>query len=806
MEDLLTGDVHNSTMQIEETSVQTASVLQVETSVVQATATSVAVATATSDSLQFAQPATATVATETPAATDAPVATSATAVATAQPAATTAATATQPAAGSESVGRTLQDIANLIVKPVVAPGQVDDGEDVSLAYLKAAVARSRKQKKGDSSSNSSDDSDEDSSDSSDDSDDDSSDSDDSDDSSADNSSAEDTSAEDSSDSDKNKPVPTKKEMFDRTQTVMRHNQQFINEVRKTESGKQLAEDAKNLIKIIKEQEETRLLLEKGKELVKHWKDSEQAKQLRSEGEEFLGKIQGKEEFAQFFAEGKTFVAALKDQDSVIEPDQVERLLKQGVKLADTVGEDKQCKSLLSLAQNVLKEVKAQEKNKSLWKQRKEMLEQYLRDADPQMAAALKPFMDEGGKLIEDLKAADTVKLMKEGKKIVAALLKERAAKLGEDGDVNVNMGDLVDDGKKWMTSLLDELDEKDGKSEKLDKLVLRVSEATDDKEAQALIQRSHKLLTDVAASEHGHNLLHQGKQVAQQLSERGEIRTLLTHTKQLLQDATARDQFAALVAENREFLVEVKRAAVPFITEQVVAIKVPPISGTKSSSLGEVHYELRDIVFAGIELQPENADIAFDTASKTVALSVKQLCAHIKSFTWSYSKNSFPRLKDNGTASANVTNATCNVSFSFDFDEKGKPSVNVTNFLFTIGTLTVKTGDCRASGIYNWVLGLFSTRIKEAVQNQINTTVVKTATKLTTKLNALVKLYFPGLKAFAKDEDAAASAIPVPAIEAPTATSEVVVATGAVASNNNVTKQQHHVPSKAPPPPPPTKT
>ncbi|KAH3760965.1 hypothetical protein Pelo_7199 [Pelomyxa schiedti] len=445
-------------------------------------------------------------------------------------------------------------------------------------------------------------------------------------------------------------VPTKREVYDRTHAVVRRNQQFVDTIYQ-QRGKVIAQDAKKLLKVIKKQEETKVLIEKGQLLLAEWKSSEQAQKLQAEGEEFLTKIQDNPEYSQLFNEGKIFLRCLKDSNATIEPSQIETILVHSKNLAERFSDDPQCESLIDLARSALREVRAQERHKEKWLERKKWLEEFILQADPEISETLKPLMEEGGKFLDDLKATDTLKMLNETKKILKSLLEEHTKSvLSGDGEEHVNMGTILTDGKRWVTDVVDEIEETDGKSEKFDKIVARASSATSDPEAQELISKGHKLVCGIMSNERSRKIIHHGKNVVKQISRTPEVKTLVEHTKQMIIDVATREQFHELLIENKQFLMDMKQVIIPFITEHIITVKIPPISGSKDSAFGSVSYEIWDIVLSGLDLLPENVNLDYDKVTKLVTLSVLNFDAHIRSFSWKYNKHTWPRISDSGSA------------------------------------------------------------------------------------------------------------------------------------------------------------
>jgi hypothetical protein len=63
---------------------------------------------------------------------------------------------------------------------------------------------------------------------------------------------------------------------------------------------------------------------------------------------------------------------------------------------------------------------------------------------------------------------------------------------------------------------------------------------------------------------------------------------------------------------------ELKNIVVPFIQDQLLVMKIPPIVGVKDTKIGKVDYTLWEVLFSGLVIPPKGVTVDFQDGQLTV--------------------------------------------------------------------------------------------------------------------------------------------------------------------------------------------
>ena len=179
--------------------------------------------------------------------------------------------------------------------------------------------------------------------------------------------------------------------------------------------------------------------------------------------------------------------------------------------------------------------------------------------------------------------------------------------------------------------------------------------------------------------------------------------------------------------------------ALPNVLSQLQSIPVPDQHGTASSPIGDINYNITDIVISGLKVGALSLDL---TPPSTLRVSVTGVCINVD-LAWSYVDVKYPDiLHDSGTATANSSSSLFWVAASFT-ESQGRPQVVVTNSNVTIGDLTIIMHGGQ-SWLYNLIEGLFQDflvqSMEESVEKALVTTVNQQVAEILSTLDLDVKL------------------------------------------------------------------
>jgi len=158
---------------------------------------------------------------------------------------------------------------------------------------------------------------------------------------------------------------------------------------------------------------------------------------------------------------------------------------------------------------------------------------------------------------------------------------------------------------------------------------------------------------------------------------------------------------------------KVRDVMVPLLKEQLEKTKLPPLDQqTEAASFGcgEISLEL-------VEIPPEK--IILDLNGDIIAFKVPDIIASVKQFPWHYKKNSFPKIKDDGKATAKATGGSVFIELRVVPSDSGI-SLEVETSIVEIHKLDVKISGTKASFAYNFLISLFSSQIKRYLEQSLS--------------------------------------------------------------------------------------
>lgn len=168
-----------------------------------------------------------------------------------------------------------------------------------------------------------------------------------------------------------------------------------------------------------------------------------------------------------------------------------------------------------------------------------------------------------------------------------------------------------------------------------------------------------------------------------------------------------------------ELLESVKANVIPVLVAQFQKVEIPPLAeDIDAGKLGKISIAINEISVSEARVPKEHIDIVME--GTTFKILAKELDAKLKQFKWSYEKHSFPKLKDSGNADASVSEATISVYMKLATDELGNPHLTVTNCEVNIGQLDIKVSGTMASFIYNSMLAIFKSTIKNTLETSLS--------------------------------------------------------------------------------------
>jgi Ca2+-binding EF-hand superfamily protein len=199
-----------------------------------------------------------------------------------------------------------------------------------------------------------------------------------------------------------------------------------------------------------------------------------------------------------------------------------------------------------------------------------------------------------------------------------------------------------------------------------------------------------------------------------------------------------------VLGEQPELLADIKKLISLYIESTVMAMAIPDIAGDKDWG----RYSLEGLAIAEVSLPPEGLDLIISTG---VALSMRGVSARLHEFVWHYAKTKgFPKLKDEGAASASIVDMDIDVSFDLvaNADGAGLALSNLKGHI-TLGSLDVSVGDGGKAGkgqqwLYNKLLKAFSDQISTVVEREMQQAMRQSLAVVQDKVSAAIAMFTGG--------------------------------------------------------------
>lgn len=109
----------------------------------------------------------------------------------------------------------------------------------------------------------------------------------------------------------------------------------------------------------------------------------------------------------------------------------------------------------------------------------------------------------------------------------------------------------------------------------------------------------------------------------------------------------------------------------------------------------------------------------------------------MKNIKWYYKRLSFPRVEDDGEASAVVSGATIKLCFNIVSQLLGIPLLEVDHFNVNVGQFDVKLRNSKVDFLYNIFVKAFKDKIRNSIQKDLEQLFQDSLLHLTKNINDL---------------------------------------------------------------------
>jgi len=158
--------------------------------------------------------------------------------------------------------------------------------------------------------------------------------------------------------------------------------------------------------------------------------------------------------------------------------------------------------------------------------------------------------------------------------------------------------------------------------------------------------------------------------------------------------------------------------------------KFPTIVGTTDSPFGELHYEVSGITLESFDVDPS---VQCDVTDGSEALQIKLLLseAKLKNISW---KCGTAKIKEKGTANAEITKAQCIFRISIDKSQV-IPKLSIQHCSIDLQQFNLELKGSKASWMYNFMTSVFNNKIKTKLKEKIDKVLTKKCRQFEDKIN-----------------------------------------------------------------------
>jgi hypothetical protein len=178
---------------------------------------------------------------------------------------------------------------------------------------------------------------------------------------------------------------------------------------------------------------------------------------------------------------------------------------------------------------------------------------------------------------------------------------------------------------------------------------------------------------------------------------------------------------------------------VTYLQAAVTGLDLPDILGKKD--WGE--YNITHLEMRALEVSVDNVTVE---VGEQVSIVIEDIGTSFEEFHWGFEKNSFPKVKDKGDATAQVVNLC--VTLSFDIMTDQNKAVTVGNIVpaISLGKMDVQVTGGSHTWLYNKLLSVFGAQIKTVVEKELLQATTDGIVMLQSSMTQVTQKFFGGAK------------------------------------------------------------
>jgi len=163
----------------------------------------------------------------------------------------------------------------------------------------------------------------------------------------------------------------------------------------------------------------------------------------------------------------------------------------------------------------------------------------------------------------------------------------------------------------------------------------------------------------------------------------------------------------------------VLKACLELVLEYIPNLEIPDIYGLYSSPIGDVLYSIGSLRFASFDFDAVNG--VQIKLGNPVSLTLDDIGASVQNFSWQYAKEGVymgGHYLGEGGANLDIKNTTVHMEYGYCY-ENGRVTLTIQKHSLELRDLEVTVENAGASWLYNLILEILNTRLKEMLERQL---------------------------------------------------------------------------------------
>lgn len=180
----------------------------------------------------------------------------------------------------------------------------------------------------------------------------------------------------------------------------------------------------------------------------------------------------------------------------------------------------------------------------------------------------------------------------------------------------------------------------------------------------------------------------------------------------------------------------VLKGCLELVLEYIPNLEMPDIYGSYESPLGEICYSIGNLKFASFDFDAQNG--VQIRLGNPLSLHLDEIGATVDDFVWQYAKpgSMIGDVLGEGAATLAVQEASVHMEYGYCY-EQGRVTLTILQHRLELKELSVTVGGASQSWLYNMMLQILNTRLRQMLERQLLDLAISKLTELSKMLNEL---------------------------------------------------------------------